>query len=234
MCVPVFGPKPLMGRDAGPFPRLTSIGKGGCSWDGTIMPRKKEEIWLNKAAGLRQGGVGWSGSRGVRRVARLLAVVFIVIAINLDTVESASIEAAAVFDPCRAVLIELPSGFRCTWNKLPHLVQFMAIFMMVVLLYGVNRLFDKADEAVSTRLSCATAALLHERKHHHAPGLPKPPPNTKPRLQEQRCASCGDTGNPQCFGHGRGVSPLGQQQQQLVRPYPGNGVFDEGLEIPTQ
>ncbi|CAN0356918.1 unnamed protein product, partial [Ectocarpus sp. 12 AP-2014] len=26
--------------------------------------------------------------------------------------------AAAVFDPCRAVLVELPSGFRCTWNNL--------------------------------------------------------------------------------------------------------------------
>ncbi|CAN0356879.1 unnamed protein product [Ectocarpus sp. 12 AP-2014] len=106
--------------------------------------------------------------------------------------------------------------------------------MMMVLLYGVNRLFDKADEAVSTRLSCATAALLHERKHHHAPGLPKPPPDTKPRQQEQRCASSGNTGNPQCFGHGRGVSPSGHQQQQLVSPFPGNGIVDEGLGIPTQ
>ncbi|CAB1113945.1 unnamed protein product [Ectocarpus sp. CCAP 1310/34] len=41
MCMPVFGPQVLMGRDAGPISRLTRTGKGGCSWDGTIMPRKR-------------------------------------------------------------------------------------------------------------------------------------------------------------------------------------------------
>ncbi|CAN0257000.1 unnamed protein product [Ectocarpus fasciculatus] len=39
--------------------------------------------------------------------------------------------------------------------------------MMVVLLYGLNRAFDKADEAMSTRLSCATTAFLDERRHYH-------------------------------------------------------------------
>ncbi|CAB1099559.1 unnamed protein product [Ectocarpus sp. CCAP 1310/34] len=65
-----------------------------------------------------------------------------------------------------------PAGSRCIWNDLPHIVQFVAIFLMLVLLYGVKRVFDKADKAMSTRLSCATAAFLHERRHHHAP-LPR-------------------------------------------------------------
>ncbi|CBJ28230.1 expressed unknown protein [Ectocarpus siliculosus] len=73
-----------MGRDAGSISRFTSTGKGGRSWDGKIMPRKEEEICGNRAAGL-------SGSHGGRRVARLVALALIV-AIILDTVESASIE----------------------------------------------------------------------------------------------------------------------------------------------
>ncbi|CAN0345495.1 unnamed protein product [Ectocarpus sp. 12 AP-2014] len=65
-------------------------------------------------------------------------------------------------------LIEFPSGFRCIWNDLPHGLQFAILFLMLGILYGVNRLFDKADEAMYTRLTCATAGLLNERRHHHA------------------------------------------------------------------
>ncbi|CAN0518983.1 unnamed protein product [Ectocarpus sp. 12 AP-2014] len=66
-------------------------------------------------------------------------------------------------------LIEFPPGVRCTWNDLPHGVQIL--FLMLGILYGVNRLFDKADEAMYTRLSCATAGLLRERRRQHAPHL---------------------------------------------------------------
>ncbi|CAM9651636.1 unnamed protein product [Ectocarpus sp. 12 AP-2014] len=63
-------------------------------------------------------------------------------------------------------LIEFPSGFRCMWNDLPHGLQFAILFLMLGILYGVNRLFDKADEAMYTRLTCATAGLLNERRQH--------------------------------------------------------------------
>ncbi|CAB1100840.1 unnamed protein product [Ectocarpus sp. CCAP 1310/34] len=65
-------------------------------------------------------------------------------------------------------LIEFPSGFRCMWNDLPHGLQFAILLLMLGILYGVNRLFDKADEAIYTRLTCATAGLLNERRLHHA------------------------------------------------------------------
>ncbi|CBJ28233.1 expressed unknown protein [Ectocarpus siliculosus] len=68
-------------------------------------------------------------------------------------------------------LIEFPSGFRCIWNDLPHGLQFAILFLMLGILYGVNRLFDKADQAMYTRLTCATAGLLNEKRHHHAPRL---------------------------------------------------------------
>ncbi|CAN0101541.1 unnamed protein product [Ectocarpus sp. 4 AP-2014] len=68
-------------------------------------------------------------------------------------------------------LIELPSGVRCVWNDLPHGLQFAILFLMLGILYGVNRLFDKADEAMYTRLTYATAGLLRERRHHHAPQI---------------------------------------------------------------
>ncbi|CAM9509534.1 unnamed protein product [Ectocarpus sp. 13 AM-2016] len=66
-------------------------------------------------------------------------------------------------------LIEFPPGVRCTWNDLPHGLQFAILFLMLGILYGVNRLFDKADEAMYTRLSSATAGLLRERRRQHAP-----------------------------------------------------------------
>ncbi|CBJ33702.1 hypothetical protein Esi_0563_0006 [Ectocarpus siliculosus] len=68
-------------------------------------------------------------------------------------------------------LIELPSGVRCMWNDLPHGLQFAILFLMLGILYGVNRLFDKADEAMYSRLTCATAELLRERRHHDAPQI---------------------------------------------------------------
>ncbi|CAN0216817.1 unnamed protein product [Ectocarpus sp. 12 AP-2014] len=68
-------------------------------------------------------------------------------------------------------LIEFPSGVRCIWNDLPHGIQIAILFLMLGILYGVNRLFDKADEAMYTRLTCATAGLLRERRHHHAPQI---------------------------------------------------------------
>lgn len=38
---------------------------------------------------------------------------------------------AAAFDPRRAVLlVQLPSGFRCIWYNLPHLVQFVVLFLV--------------------------------------------------------------------------------------------------------
>ncbi|CAN0315512.1 unnamed protein product [Ectocarpus fasciculatus] len=68
-------------------------------------------------------------------------------------------------------LVEFPSGFRCIWNDLPHFVQFAILVLMLGILYGVNQLFDKADVAMSARLSCATAGLLNERRGHHAPQI---------------------------------------------------------------
>ncbi|CBJ33239.1 hypothetical protein Esi_0447_0008 [Ectocarpus siliculosus] len=68
-------------------------------------------------------------------------------------------------------LIEFPPGFRCIWNDLPHGLQFTILLLMLGILYGVNRLFDKADEAVYTRLACATSGLLNEKRNHHAPRL---------------------------------------------------------------
>ncbi|CAN0500082.1 unnamed protein product [Ectocarpus sp. 12 AP-2014] len=68
-------------------------------------------------------------------------------------------------------LIKFPSGFRCMWNDLPHGLQFAILFLMLGVLYGVNRLFDKADQSMHARLTCATAGLLNEKRHHHAPRL---------------------------------------------------------------
>ncbi|CAB1100352.1 unnamed protein product [Ectocarpus sp. CCAP 1310/34] len=76
-----------------------------------------------------------------------------------------------IFTPWHAGLIEFPSGVRCMWNELPHGLQFAILFLMLGILYGVNRLFDKADEAMYTRVTCATAGLLRERRHHHAPQM---------------------------------------------------------------
>ncbi|CAN0344277.1 unnamed protein product [Ectocarpus sp. 6 AP-2014] len=152
MCVPVIGPEVSMVCDAGSVSRPTRLSKDESSRDGKI-PTPKDGV--REIASRPTTAAGSSGSRGGGRVVGLLALTF-PSAIKLCNVES-------------KMLVELPSGFRCIWNDLPHIIQFVAIFMMLVLLYGVNRAFDKADDAMSTRLSRATAALLHERRHHHAP-----------------------------------------------------------------
>ncbi|CAN0557993.1 unnamed protein product, partial [Ectocarpus sp. 12 AP-2014] len=93
------------------------------------------------------------GSLGGRRI--MLALVS---AVHVDLVEG-------------KWLIKFPSGFRCMWNDLPHGLQFAILFLMLGVLYGVNRLFDKADQSMHARLTCATAGLLNEKRHHHAPRL---------------------------------------------------------------
>ncbi|CAM9309914.1 unnamed protein product [Ectocarpus sp. 12 AP-2014] len=138
--------------DARSVSRPTRLSNDGSSRDGKIPPPK---YGVREIASRLTTAAGSSGSRDGDRVLGLLAVAF-ALAIKMGNVES-------------TMLVELPSGFRCIWNDLPHIIQFVAIFMMLVLLYGVNRVFDKADEAMSTRLSCATAAFLQERRHHHAP-----------------------------------------------------------------
>ncbi|CAM9539435.1 unnamed protein product [Ectocarpus sp. 8 AP-2014] len=152
MCVPVIGPEVSMVCDAGSVSRPTRLSKDGSSRDGKIPPPKDG---VREIASRPTTPAGSSGSRGGSRVIGPLALA-IALATNLGYVE------------CK-MLVELPSGFRCMWNDLPHIIQFVAIFMMLVLLYGVNRAFDKADDAMSTRLSCATAVFLHERRHHRAP-----------------------------------------------------------------
>ncbi|CAN0028286.1 unnamed protein product [Ectocarpus sp. 4 AP-2014] len=152
MCVPVIGPEVSMVCDAGSISGPIRTSKDGSSRDGKIPPPKDG---VRGIASRPTTVAGSSGSRGGGRVFGLLALAF-ALAIKLGNVGN-------------KMLVELPSGFRCIWNDLPHIIQFVAIFMMLVLLYGINRVFDKADEAMSTRLSCATAALLHERRHHHAP-----------------------------------------------------------------
>ncbi|CAM9173877.1 unnamed protein product [Ectocarpus sp. 4 AP-2014] len=149
MGVPVVvHPAVSMACDAGSVSRPTGTSKDGSSWDGKIPPPKDG---VREIASRPTTAAGSSGSR----VFGLLALAF-ASAIKLGNMES-------------NMLVELPSGFRCAWNNLPHLVQFAAIFMMVMLLYVVNRVFDKADDAMSARLSSATAAFLHERRHHHVP-----------------------------------------------------------------
>ncbi|CAN0577431.1 unnamed protein product, partial [Ectocarpus sp. 12 AP-2014] len=49
-------------------------------------------------------------------------------------------------------LLELPSGFKCTWYGLSHPVQFAVLILMPALLYGVNRLFDSLEKASHARL----------------------------------------------------------------------------------
>ncbi|CAM9192919.1 unnamed protein product [Ectocarpus sp. 13 AM-2016] len=152
MCVPVMISEMSMVCDAGSLSRPTRLSKDGSSRDGKIPPPKNG---VREIASRPTTAAGSSGSRGGGRVVGLVALAF-ALATKVGNVES-------------KMLVELPSGFRCIWNDLPHIIQFVAIFMMLVLLYGVNRVFDKADEAMSTRLSCATAAFLHERRHHPAP-----------------------------------------------------------------
>ncbi|CAN0407854.1 unnamed protein product [Ectocarpus sp. 12 AP-2014] len=152
MCVPVMISEMSMVCDAGSLARPTRLSKDHSSRDGKIPPPKNG---VREIASRPTTAAGSSGSRGGGRVVGLLALAFALV-IKLGNVE-------------RKMLVELPSGFRCIWNDLPHIIQFVAISMMLVLLYGVNRVFDKADEAMSTRLSCATAAFLHERRHHPAP-----------------------------------------------------------------
>ncbi|CAN0262198.1 unnamed protein product, partial [Ectocarpus fasciculatus] len=154
MDVPVFGhPEASVVGDVGSVSRPTGTNKDGFSRDGKMPPPKEG---VRDTAVRPTTGTGPSGyySRGGRGGVGLLALGF-VSAINLANVES------------KMLLVQLPSGFRCIWYNLPHLVQFVVLFMMVVLLYGVNRAFDKADEAMSTRLSCATTAFLDERRHYH-------------------------------------------------------------------
>ncbi|CAM9759629.1 unnamed protein product [Ectocarpus fasciculatus] len=158
MDVPVVvRPQASVVGDVRSVSRPTGTNKDGSSRDGKIPPPKEG---VRDTVVRPTTGTGSSGycSRGGRRGVGLLAFA-IVSAINLVNVES------------KMLLVQLPSGFRCIWYNLPHLVQFVVLFMMVVLLYGVNRAFDKADEAMSSRLSCATTAFLHERRlyHHAAP-----------------------------------------------------------------
>ncbi|CAN0313885.1 unnamed protein product [Ectocarpus sp. 12 AP-2014] len=113
-----------------------------------LVSRKKVALrpFLRASAGRSLGGGG-------RR-----AMLALVSAVHVDLAEG-------------KWLIEFPPGVRCTWNDLPHGLQFAILFLMLGILYGVNRLFDKADEAMYTRLSCATAGLPRERRRQHAPHL---------------------------------------------------------------
>ncbi|CAN0176512.1 unnamed protein product [Ectocarpus fasciculatus] len=63
------------------------------------------------------------------------------------------------------VLVDLPSGFKCAWYGLTHPAQFAILFLMVGLVYFVNRLFNEADKVVYARLSCATDAWMDEMRH---------------------------------------------------------------------
>ncbi|CAN0085117.1 unnamed protein product [Ectocarpus sp. 12 AP-2014] len=66
---------------------------------------------------------------------------------------------------CLPGLLELPSGFKCTWYGLSHPVQFAVLILMPALLYGVNRLFDSLEKASHARLCPhATAASVEERE----------------------------------------------------------------------
>ncbi|CAN0478397.1 unnamed protein product [Ectocarpus sp. 12 AP-2014] len=153
MGVPVVvHPEVSMACDTGSVSPPTGANKDGSSWDGKIPPPKDG---VREIASRPTTVAGSSGPSGGGRFVGLLAVAF-ASAIKLGNVES-------------SMLVELPSGFRCIWNNLPHLVQFAVIFLMVVLMYGVNRVFDRADDAMSARLSSATAAFLHERRQHYPP-----------------------------------------------------------------
>ncbi|CAB1103140.1 unnamed protein product [Ectocarpus sp. CCAP 1310/34] len=144
----VVRPEVSMVCDAGSVSRPTGTSRDGSSWGGKIPPPKDgvREIALRPTT-----AAGSSGSRVVG-----LLILALASAIKLGNVES-------------SMLVELPSGFRCIWNNLPHLVQIAAILLMVVLMYGVSRVFDRADDAMSARLSSATAAFLHERRQHYPP-----------------------------------------------------------------
>ncbi|CAM9762327.1 unnamed protein product [Ectocarpus fasciculatus] len=114
----------------------------------TPSKRETRQMFRKRAALLPFKRVSAGRSLGGRR-----AMLALVSAVHMDLVEG-------------KWLIEFPSGFRCMWNDLPHFIQFAILFLMLGVLYGVNRLFDKADVAMSARLSCATAGLLNERRHH--------------------------------------------------------------------
>ncbi|CAN0307539.1 unnamed protein product [Ectocarpus sp. 12 AP-2014] len=153
MGVPVVvHPEVSMACDAGSVSRLTRLSKDRSSRDGKVPPPKDG---VREIASRPTTAAGSSGSRGGGRVVGLLAVAF-ASTIKLGNVES-------------SMLVELPSGFRCIWNNLPHLVQFAAMLLMVVLMYGVYKVFDRADDAMSARLSSATAAFLHERRQDYPP-----------------------------------------------------------------
>ncbi|CAM9820072.1 unnamed protein product [Ectocarpus sp. 12 AP-2014] len=64
-----------------------------------------------------------------------------------------------------SLLVDLPSGLKCAWYNLEHPAQFAILFLMVGLVYFINRLFNEADKVMYARLSCATEAWMDEIRH---------------------------------------------------------------------
>ncbi|CAB1116414.1 unnamed protein product [Ectocarpus sp. CCAP 1310/34] len=64
-----------------------------------------------------------------------------------------------------SLLVDLPSGFKCAWYNLEHPAQFAILFLMVGVVYFINRLFNEVDKVMYARLSCATEAWMDEIRH---------------------------------------------------------------------
>ncbi|CAM9845339.1 unnamed protein product [Ectocarpus sp. 4 AP-2014] len=64
-----------------------------------------------------------------------------------------------------SLVVDVPSGLKCAWYNLEHPAQFAILFLMVGLVYFINRLFNEADKVMYARLSCATKAWMDEIRH---------------------------------------------------------------------
>ncbi|CAN0438353.1 unnamed protein product, partial [Ectocarpus sp. 8 AP-2014] len=105
-----------------PVPRATQDPGNSKRYPNSSVKREVRRITGKRAAGLR------SGCCPCRRT--LLATMA---AINAGCAEG-------------SVLVALPSGLKCGWYNLTHPAQFAILFLMVGLVYFVNRLFNEADK----------------------------------------------------------------------------------------
>ncbi|CAM9226206.1 unnamed protein product [Ectocarpus sp. 8 AP-2014] len=165
-----------MGSVSSPPSAIQSVQQSECYLACKTSSKRETRHMSRKKAALRpfvRSSAGRSLGGGGRR-----AMLALISAVHVDLVEG-------------QWLIEFPSGFRCMWNDLPHSLQFTMLLLMLGILYGVNRLFDKADEAMYTRLACATSGLLNERRNHHAPRILYPNKTRSPHERPNKSPAKG-------------------------------------------